>query len=174
MHKAFAGLTRRQLIILAFLFVGDVAVLLMGFLIATGQPPPVDAAVPAMSQASCQAMGAERLAAHNLAGVAQLDADGALHFELSGRDISGNTLQRVTEAAWDALGAAASLSEEGCGPYPAVRVDVPDSVGQPGAHLQVEVNWIDLRAWGEHELDDGELAARSSMTTYVQPELTQP
>ncbi len=167
MRKTFARLSRRQIVALAVLLVSDVALLAAGLLIVTGQPAPVNAAMPTMSLASCQAMGAERLAARQLAGVARLDAEGALRFELSGRDLAGHELQRTTEAAWDALAAAFALSEAGCGPYPAVRVDVPDSSGPPGTHLLVEVNWIDLRAWGEHELDDGELSARSTATTYV-------
>jgi hypothetical protein len=127
-----------------------------------------------MSQASCQVLGAQHLAVRNLAGVARLDADGALRFELSGQDIAGSPLSRASEAAWEALAAAVGLSEMGCGPYRVVRVDVPDPSGQPGARLLVEVNWIDLRAWGKGELDDGELAAHSTATSYLRPGPTHP
>jgi hypothetical protein len=168
MRKAFTSLSRRQALVLTVLFLGDVAVLAAGFLIVR-QPAPIEPPVPVISAASCQALAAEKLAALNLAGVAQLDPDGAVRLELSGRDLSGDTLPRAIEGVWEALAAAAALAEADCGPYRSVRVDVPDWNGPPGAHLLVEVNWIDLRAWGERELDDGELAARSNMTTYILP-----
>jgi len=173
MRRTFLALSRRQVLVLAVLFVGDVAVLAAGFLIVR-QPAPIEPPVPVISAASCQALAAEKLAALNLAGVARLDPDGAVRLELSGRDLSGDTLPRAVEATWEALAAAAALAEAECGPYYSVRVDVPDWGGPPGAHLLVEVNWIDLRAWGERELDDGELAVRSNMTTYTRPEFAQP
>jgi hypothetical protein len=52
-----------------------------------------------------------------------------------------------------------------------VRVDVPNPNSQSGGRLLVEVSWIDLRAWGERELDDGELAARVKAFSYTQPEI---
>src|SRR5512136_2689561 len=125
------GLSRRQKIFLVVLFAGDVAVLLAGFLIVRGAPS-VGAASPAppgLNQIGCQAIGAQLLAQHNLAGVARLDPDGALRFELSGQDVSGQLLPRATEAAWDALAAALAVPDAGCGPYPMMRVDVPDPNG---------------------------------------------
>jgi hypothetical protein len=167
------SLSRRQLITLAVLFVADVALLAAGFMIVR-QPAPSLEATPVVSQASCQALGAERLTEHALAGVTRLDGDGSLRFDLSGQDTSGGELPRPAEAAWDALAAAVTLSQMGCGPYPFVRVDVPDSNGQPGARLMVEVNWVDVRAWGQRELDDGELAARSKATIYFSPQFALP
>jgi len=173
MLRVFKLLSRRQLITLAVLFVADAALLAAGYMIVR-QPAPSVAATRVVSQASCQVMGAERLTERNLAGVARLDADGSLRFELSGQDASGHTLPRAAEAAWDALAAAVTLPQMGCGPYPFVRVDVPDPNGQPGARLLVEVNWIDLRAWGQRELDDGELAARSKAAIYFHSEPAPP
>jgi hypothetical protein len=170
------GLSRRQKIFLAVLFAGDMALLLAGFLIVRGAPS-VGAAAPApsaLTQTNCQAIGAQLLAQHNLAGVARLDPDGSLRFELSGQDASGHLLPRASEAAWDALAAALAVPDAGCGPYPMMRVDVPDPNGPPGGRLLVQVDWIDLRAWGKGELDDGELASRVTATTYVHPEPVQP
>jgi hypothetical protein len=172
MRGALRGLTRRQAILLAVLFAGNVAVLLVGFMIVRGTVPA--GAAMSVPIKNCQATGAQLLLQHNLAGTSRLDADGALRFELSGRDASGLPLQRTTDAAWDALAASLSLPEAGCGPYPLVRVDVPDPSGQPGSHLLVEVSWIDLRAWGKGELDDGELAARVKATSYVVPDPVRP
>ena len=175
-----SGLSRRQKIFLAALFAGDMALLLAGFLIVRGAPrllQSVGAAAPApfgLSQTSCQAVGAQMLARHNLAGATRLDPDGALRFELSGQDAAGRLLPRASEAAWDALAAALAVPDAGCGPYPTMRVDVPDPNGPPGGRLLVQVNWIDLRAWGKGELDDGELASRVTATTYVHPEPVQP
>lgn len=167
MIKALARLSRRQLVALAMLFAGDVAVLAAGLMMVTRQPAPVQETVSEVDQASCQALGAEQLAAHNLAGTTRLDADGSLRFELSGQDTAGRELPRPSEAAWDVLAAAVALPQAGCGPYPFVRVQAPDSSGPPGTLLLVQVNGIDLRAWGEHELDDGELSARSRAWTTV-------
>jgi hypothetical protein len=170
------GLSRRQKIFLAVLFAGDMALLLAGFLIVRGAPS-VGAAAPVpsgLSQKSCQAIGAQLLAQHNLAGATRLDPDGTLRFELSGQDATGRLLPRASEAAWDALAAALAMPDAGCGPYPTMRVDVPDPNGPPGGRLLVQVNWIDLRAWGKGELDDGELASRVTATAYVHPEPVQP
>jgi|GEM_PF-2447623 len=167
MRRALASLTRKQTITLAALFAADVALLLAGFMIVRGTAPA--GAATSTPPANCQAIGAELLAAHNLAGAARLDSDGGLRFELSGR-----LLPRASEVAWDALPLALALPEAGCGPYPAARVDVPDPSGQPGGRLLVEVNWIDLRAWGKGELDDGELATRIKATSYIHPEPIRP
>ena len=168
MIKALACLSRRQLVTLAMLFFGDVAILAAGFILVTSQHAPSQETVSEIDQASCQALSAEQLAAHNLAGTTRLEADGSLRFELTGQDTAGQELPRPSEAAWDVLMAAAvALPQAGCGPYPFVRVQVPDSSGPPGTVLLVEVNGIDLRAWGEHELDDGELSARSRALTFV-------
>jgi hypothetical protein len=172
MRQAFASFTRRQIILLAVLFAGDVALLLAGFMVVRGTTPV--GAATSVSPVSCQATGAQLLLWHNLAGTSRLDADGALRFELSGRDASGLPLPRASDAAWDALTAALALPDAGCGPYRLVRVDVPDPNGQPGSRLLVEVSWIDLRAWGKGELDDGELAARVKATSYVLPEPIRP
>ena len=172
MRRVFASLTRKQIITLVALFAGDVALLLIGFMIVRGTAPV--GAATSTPPANCQAIGAELLAVHNLAGAARLDADGGLRFELSGRDAAGLLLPRASEVAWDALPLALALPDAGCGPYPTVRVDVPDPSGQPGGRLLVEVNWIDLRAWGKGELDDGELAARVKTVSYVHPERVQP
>ena len=171
-----AGLSRRQKIFLAALFAGDMALLLAGFLIVRGAPAVGAAALApfGLSQTNCQAIGAQLLAQHNLAGATRLDPDGALRFELSGQDATGRLLPRASEAAWDALAAALAVPDAGCGPYPTMRVDVPDPNGPPGGRLLVQVNWIDLRAWGKGELDDGELASRVMATTYVHPEPVQP
>ena len=172
MRRAAGRLTRRQILTLAVLFVGDVALLLAGLTIVRGMAP-ASAATP-VSPAICQAVGAQLLASRNLAGTARLDADGGLRLELSGQDSSGRTLQRATEVAWDVLPLALALPESGCGPYPAVRVDVPDPSGQPGGRLLVEVSWIDLRAWAKGELDDGELSVRLKTTFYIHPEPIRP
>jgi hypothetical protein len=173
MRRILASLSRRQIILLAVLFVADVTLLAVGLMIVR-EPMPVSAVPSSSSQASCQAIGAQLLAGRNLAGTARLDADGALRLELSGSDVSGRSLPQASEAAWDALAVAPALPDAGCGPYPSVRVDVPDPSGQPGGRLLVEVSWIDLRAWSKRELDDGELAARIKATLYVQPEPLRP
>jgi hypothetical protein len=173
MRKIFAGLTRRQVLLLAVLFVADVALLAVGFMIVR-EPAPVSAIPSSPSQASCQSIGAQLLAGRGLAGTARLDADGALRFELSGTDVSGSPLPRASEVAWDALAVAQALPDAGCGPYPSVRVDVPDPAGQAGGRLLVELSWIDLRAWARRELDDGELAARVKTFSYAQPEAIRP
>jgi hypothetical protein len=172
MRRVFASLTRKQIITLAALLAADVAVLLAGFMIVR-ETAPVGAAT-STPPANCQSIGAELLAEHNLAGAARLDADGGLRFELSGRDASGRLWPHASEVAWDALPLALALPDAGCGPYPVARVDVPDPGGQPGSRLLVEVNWIDLRAWGKGELDDGELAARVKAASYVHPEPIRP
>ncbi len=172
MRRLLAGLTRRQIATLGALFAGDVALLLLGFFVVRGAPP-AGAAVSA-PPVSCQAFGAQLLAWRNLAGTARLDSDGILRFELSGQDMSGRPLPRGSEAAWDAMAAALSLPDGGCGPYRLLRVDVPAPGEQPGSRLLVEVGWIDLRAWGKGELDDGELAARLRATSYVRPEIMRP
>lgn len=172
MRRAFANLTRRQIITLAALFTADMALLLAGFIIVRGTAPV--GAATSTPPANCQAIGAELLAARNLAGTARLDADGGLRFELSGRDAAGRLLPRASEAAWDALPLALALPDAGCGPYPVARVDVPDPGGKAGARLLVEVKWVDLRAWGKGELDDGELATRLYTTSYVHPEPIRP
>ncbi len=172
MRRPFASLTRRQIITLAVLFASDVALLLTGFVVVRGTAPA--GAATFTPPANCQAIGAQLLASHNLAGTARLDADGGLRFELSGRDISGRLLSRASEVAWDALPLALALPDAGCGPYQMLRVDVPDPSGQPGGRLLVEVSWIDLRAWGKGELDDGELSARLRATSYVHPEPIRP
>lgn len=164
--------SRRQIIALVALFAGDVALLLVGWLIVRGTAPA--GAATAASPASCQATGAQLLVRHNLAGASRLDAGGVLHFELSGQDASGFPLPRASDAAWDALAAALALPDAGCGPYRLVRVDVPDPSGQPGSRLLVQVDWIDLRAWGKGELDDGELAARVQATSYLLPKAIRP
>jgi hypothetical protein len=193
MIKAVTRLSRLQRLILAVLFVGDVVVLAAGFFIVNNQPAPIEIAasvalptatsdtgvlntgVPkTVDQASFQALGAEQLAVRNLAGTIRLDADGSLRFELTGQDTGGGALARPSEAAWDVLAAAAALPQAGCGLYPFVRVQVPDSNGPPDAQLLVEVNGIDLRAWGERELDDGELSARSKASHLVRPSSAQP
>jgi hypothetical protein len=172
MRRAWGGLTRRQILTLAVLFAGDVALLLAGWTIVRGAAP-AGAATP-VSPAICQAVGAQLLASHNLAGTARLDADGWLRLELSGRDTFGQILPRATEIAWDVFPLALALPESGCGPYPALRVDVPDSSGQPGGRLLVEVYWIDLRAWAKGELDDGELSLRLRIEPYIHPEPVRP
>ena len=172
MRRVLASLTRKQIITLVALFAGDVALLLIGFMIVRGTAPV--GAATSTPTVNCQAIGAELLAAHSLAGAARLDSDGGLRFELSGHDISGRLWPRASEVAWDALPLALALPEAGCGPYPVARVDVPDSGGQPGARLLVEVSWVDLRAWGKGELNDGELAARVKTASYVQPEPLRP
>src|SRR5512136_2561568 len=152
MIRALARLSRRQLVALAVLFCGDVAVLAAGFLLVTRQPAPAQEPVSEVNQASCQALSAEQLAAHHLAGTTRLEADGSLRFELTGQDTAGRALPRPSDAAWDVLSAAAvALPRAGCGPYRFVRVQVPDS-SEASVALLVEVNGIDLRAWGEHEL----------------------
>jgi hypothetical protein len=172
MRQALVSFTRRQIMLLAVLFAGDVALLLVGFVVVRGTTPV--GAATSIPPTSCQAIGAQLLLSHNLAGTSRLDADGALRFDLSGRDASGLPLQRASDAAWDALTAALILPSAGCGPYRLVRVDVPDPNEQPGSRLLVEVSWIDLRAWGQGELDDGELAARVKATSYILPEPIRP
>ena len=171
-RRAFANLNRIQRIVLAALCVADAALLSAGFLIVR-EAPPANAAVPALLP-NCQQLGAEQLLQHNLAGATRLDADGGLRFELSGQDAAGRLVPRASEAAWEALRAGLALPDVGCGPFSLLRVDVPDPSGLPGARLLVEVNWIDLRAWGKGELDDGELAARAVTQTYFYPEPVQP
>jgi hypothetical protein len=173
MRRLFASLSRRQIMVLAALFAADAAALVAGWMIVR-EPAPASAVLSTPGQASCQAIGAQLLAGRNLAGTARLDADGALRLELSGADASGHPLPQASEAAWDALAVAPTLPSVGCGPFPSVRVDVPDPSGQPGGRLLVEVSWIDLRAWGQHELDDGELAARIKAFSYAQPEIIRP
>jgi hypothetical protein len=173
MRKIFASLTRRQVWLLAVLFGADVALLAVGFMLVR-EPAPVSAIPTGPSQASCQSIGAQLLAGRGLAGAARLDADGALRFELSGTDVSGSSWPRASEVAWDALAVAPALPEAGCGPYPSVRVDVPDPAGQAGSRLLVELSWIDLRAWARRELDDGELAARIKTFSYAQPQVIRP
>ena len=172
-RKISSGLTRRQVLLLTVLFVADVTLLAAGLTIVR-EPAPVSAVPSGPSQASCQSIGAQLLAGRGLAGTARLDADGALRFELSGTDVSGNSVPRAGEVAWDALAVAQALPAAGCGPYPFVRVDVPDPAGQAGSRLLVELNWIDLRAWAKRELDDGELATRVKIVSYAQPEAIQP
>jgi len=172
MRQSLARLTRRQLIVLAILLVGDVALLFIGFLIVHQAAPA--SAVTSLPPTTCQEIGAQLLLQHNLAGASRLDADGALRFELSGQDAAGLILPRASDAAWEALAAAATLPDMGCGPYQLVRVDVPEPERQPGSRLLVEVNWLDLRAWSRGELDDGELAARARVTLYVPPEPIRP
>jgi hypothetical protein len=172
MRDAWASLKRVQKVVLVALLVGDVALLATGGLIVRGAAP-APAPVPALAP-DCQAVSARLLAQRNLAGAARLDADGGLRFELSGQDAAGRLLPRASEMAWDALAAAALLPHSGCGPYSSLRVDIPDPGGQPGARLLVQVNWIDLRAWGKGELDDGELAARVQALNYFHPEPVQP
>ncbi len=166
------GLTRRQTLMLVVLFAADASLLLIGFQVIRGVTPA--GAATAASPISCQAVGAELLAWHNLAGSARLDPDGVLRLELSGLDTSGRPLPRAGDAAWNALAAALSLPDGGCGPYRLLRVDAPDPGGQPGRRLLVEVNWIDLRAWGKGELDDGELSARLKATSYTRSQVVRP
>jgi hypothetical protein len=173
MRKISAGLNRRQVLLLAVLFVADVTLLTVGWMIVR-EPVPVSAVPSIPSQANCQSIGAQLLAGRGLAGTARLDADGALRFELSGTDGSGSSMPRASEVAWDALAVAPALPDAGCGPYPFVRVDVPDPAGQAGSRLLVELSWIDLRAWARRELDDGELAARVKTFSYAQPEAIRP
>ncbi len=172
-RQALAILNRRQFILLAALFVADVALLAAGLMVVR-EPMSASAIPSSPGQASCQAIGAQLLASRNLAGTARLDTDGALRLELSGSDVSGHPLPQASEAAWDALAAAPALPAAGCGPYPSVRVDVPDPNGQPGGRLLIQVSWIDLRAWEKHELDDGELAKRVKAISYIQPEIIRP
>jgi hypothetical protein len=189
MIRTVARLSRLQRLILAALLLGDIAVLGAGFFVVTNQPAPVetvasadvpdtvtpDAGAPkAVDLASCQALGAEQLAARNLAGTTRLDADGSLRFELTGQDTAGRALDRPSEAAWDVLAAAVALPQAGCGPYPFVRVQVLESGGAPDTLLLVEVNGIDLRAWGERELDDGELATRAQVSILNRSPSAQP
>jgi hypothetical protein len=173
MRRTLAGLTRRQIIVLAVLCVADVTLLAVGFLIVR-EPAPATAVPSSPSQASCPSIGAQLLAGHHLAGTARQDADGALRFELSGSDASEQSVPRASEVAWDALAVVPALLDAGCGPYPSVRVDVPDPGGQPGGRLLVEVNWLDLRAWIRRELDDGELATRVKVFSYANPEPVRP
>src|SRR5512137_138470 len=121
MRRISASLSRRQSMVLAALFVADVVLLAVGFMIMR-EPVPVSAVPASPSQANCQAIGAQLLAGHDLAGIARLDADGALRLELSGTDVSGHPLPRASEAAWDALAVVPALPDAGCGPYPAVRI----------------------------------------------------
>ncbi len=172
MKRVFAGLNRRQVVTLAVLLLADVALLLGGFWVVRGATPA--GAATAVPSVSCQAFGAQLLAWRNLAGTVRLDSDGVLRFELTGLDTSGKPLPRASETAWDAMASALALPEGGCGPYRLLRVDVPDPDEQPGRRMLVEVSWIDLRAWGRGELDDGELAARLKATTYVRPEIIRP
>jgi len=172
MHR-IPSLSRRQIVLLAVLFVADATLLAVGFLIVR-EPTPVSAIPSSESQASCQSIAAQLLAGRDLAGTARLDADGALRLELSGMNVSEHSLPRASEVAWDALAVVPALPDVGCGSYPLVRVDVPDPGGQPGGRLLVEVSWIDLRAWGKRELDDGELAARVKAISYAQPEAIRP
>lgn len=172
MRRAWAKLTRRQIVTLAALFAGDVTVLVAAWMIVREAAPA--GAATSLPPAACQTTGARLLAQRNLAGTARLDADGGLRFELSGYDVSGRPLPRASELAWDALAVAPTMPDAGCGPYPMVRVDVPDPSGRPGARLLVEVNWIDVRAWGRGELDDGELATRLKATLYTNPEPIRP
>ena len=173
MRKVLTRLSRRQIVLLATLFVADLTLLAVGFWVVR-EPMPVSVVPSSESQTSCQSIVAQLLAGRDLAGTARLDADGALRFELSGWHVSERSRPRASEVAWDALAVAPALPDVGCGPYPWVRVDVPDPGGQPGGRLLVEVNWIDLRAWGKRELDDGELAARVKTFSYAQPQAIQP
>ncbi len=167
MRRVFASLTRGQVALLAVLFAGDIAILLVGFILVRGAAPA--GASGTLSSTTCQATAAQLLATHGLAGTSRLDSPSVLRLELTGQDISGQVLPQPSDAAWDAMAAALALPDSGCGPYHLLRVDIPDPNEQPGNRLLVEVNWLDLRAWGRGELDDGELAARLKATSYVRP-----
>lgn len=179
MKRTLRALTRRQKIILAGMAIANVAALTLVFLILRSSlAAPAALAVPTPD---CASLAAHLLARHNLAGTASIDPGQphVLRLYLTGLDTAGQPLPQATDMAWDALAAVLGLPRLGCGSYSLVQVDVPlgyhdaapsdSGPASTSTRLLVSADWIDLRAWGYGELDDGALAQRLQTTLYTQP-----
>lgn len=132
-----------------------------GALLATPEPQASPIAAPSSPtpdrSQTCQAIAAQRMAAHAIAGTVTLHADGSIAFKLSGDDATD---------AWDAFAVSAELPARRCGPYDPVRIDVPDPSLIPNLRLVVEARWADVEIWAKDKIDDQTLSDRTSRSTY--------
>lgn len=174
MKRFLSKLTRSQRIALVGMIIANVVVLALAFVVLRGNTAATS--FTPIPESDCSDIAARLMARQNLAGSASLGPDNILRLHLTGEDTTGQPLPRATEAAWDALEAILSLPSLGCGPYPSAQVDVPFDTSPDAAQtitsttrLLVTADWVDLRAWGYGELDDGALAQRLQTTLYTQP-----
>lgn len=176
MRNIAKRLTRGQKIALVGLLVANVAVLVVAFSVLQGNSSvTVETPAPA---SDCGDWAAYFLTKKNIAGSASIGPDNNLRLHLTGLDANGQPLPQASDIAWDALASTLALPGLGCGPYPLVQVDVPaPSIGGAEANaetrLLVTAKWIDLRAWGYGELDDGALAQQLDTMLYTQPKTTR-
>ncbi|MBN1890580.1 MAG: hypothetical protein JW850_21480 [Thermoflexales bacterium] len=165
------GLTRRQKSVLSVLGVANLAVLALVFIVLRASTTDLSPPPQPDLRSTCGSLAARLLAQRHIAGSASIDSDNVLHLRLTGLDIGGQPFSQPSDVAWDALAAAVSLPQQGCGPYPRVQVDVPVENDPATIRLLVSVNWLDLHAWGYGELDDEQLAERAESSLYAQPSL---
>jgi hypothetical protein len=175
LKRSLGVLTRRQKIALGGMALANGVVLALAILVlrnSAGAVTPLYPPGPSLHEL-CGDVAARLLAQDNIAGSASIGSDNVLRLYLTGLDASGHPLSQATDVAWDAMAAVVTMPSIGCGPYPFVQVDVPAPEGEtPASRLLVSVDWIDLRAWGYGELDDGALADRAQTTLYTQPSTT--
>lgn len=69
-------------------------------------------------------------------------------------------------AAWDVFSVTHKLSQDGCGPYNLIRVDVPDPEGRTGARLILELTGQEIQLWADGRLTDGQLSERTRRSLY--------
>ncbi len=176
MRNIAKRLTHGQKIALAALLIANVVVLILAYSLLQGNPSAaVETPAPAPD---CGALAAHFLAQKSIAGSASIGSDNTLRLHLTGLDANGQTLPQASDIAWDALASTLALPGLGCGPYSRVQVDVPaPEIGEAKANaetrLLVTAEWLDLRAWGYGEIDDGALAQHLETTLYTQPKTTK-
>ncbi len=167
MKRFFKTLTRRQKVALAGMAAANILTLILALMVVRGARSAT-AFVP--SAPDCGEMAALLLARQDMAGSAAIGAGSTLRLTLTGLDVQGQPLPQATDAAWEALSAMLALPQLGCGPFEFIQVDLPAPEGHfPGTRLVVRADWMDWRAWGYGELDDGALAARLQTTLYTPP-----
>jgi hypothetical protein len=157
-RSGFSALSRRQKQVLAIAALINLAIL--GALVAllqTDAPPEAPSRALGPDNAfQCEGDIASHLRQQNVAASVSITRQ-VMYVDVLGPDAA---------AAWDAFSVTAQLTQANCGPYDLVRVEVPDPERRPNTRLVLELTGLELQAWAEGKLSDGQLADRMRRSLY--------
>jgi hypothetical protein len=156
---SLGSLTRQQRLVLGAALLTNVAILgiliwlVFSSTIPTIAPPPIEP----NNAIECENNAALSLRQQGVSGSIMISGSESIQVYINGADAG---------AAWNVFSTTATLLNYGCGPYQVVRVDVPDPDQRSNTRLRLEVSWLDVQAWANDLIDDGQLSERMRRQVY--------